>query len=256
MVKGLDTFREYFRDYTDNYIIIGGTACNELIEDVGLKPRTTKDIDAILIVEAFSDAFVTRFWKFIREGKYELWETLSGKTQFYRFIKPQTDGFPLQIELFSKVPDMIKVPEGSHLTPIPVGEGLSILSAILLDDDYYHYAASHTVVLDDLRFVDRDAVIVLKAIAYINNSKRKASGEQVSSEDISKHKNDIFRIVSTLTENDKYEIPDTIKNDLRTFLAMVEKDGLGTSGLSKELGLGTEITFEIFADRLRNTFGL
>jgi len=256
MVRGLDTFREYFRDYTDNYIIIGGTACNELIEDVGLKPRTTKDIDAILIVEALSDEFVTRFWKFIREGKYELWETMSGKTQFYRFIKPQTDGFPLQIELFSRVADRIKVPEGSHLTPIPVGEELSSLSAILLDDDYYRYATSHTVVLDDLRFVDRDAVIVLKAIAYINNSKRKANGEQVRSEDISKHKNDIFRIVSTFTENDKYEIPETIKSDLITFLAMVEKDGLGTSGLSKELGLGTEITFEIFTDRLRNTFGL
>ena len=256
MVRGLDTFREYFRDYTDNYIIIGGTACNELIEDVGLNPRTTKDIDAILIVEALNDGFVTRFWEFIGEGKYELWETLSGKTQFHRFIKPQTDGFPLQIELFSRVPDMIKVPEGSHLTPIPVGKELSSLSAILLDDDYYNYAASHTVVLDDLRFVDRDAVIVLKAIAYINNSNRKANGEQVRSEDISKHKNDIFRIVSTLTENDKYEIPKTIKSDLRTFLTMVEKDGLGTSGLSKELGLGTEITFEIFTDRLRNTFGL
>ena len=111
MVRGLDTFREYFRDYADNYIIIGGTACSELIEDVGLKPRTTKDIDAILIVEALNDRFVTRFWEFIREGKYELWETLSGKTQFYRFIKPQTDGFPLQIELFSRVPDMIKVIE-------------------------------------------------------------------------------------------------------------------------------------------------
>lgn len=256
MVRGLDTFREYFRDYADNYIIIGGTACSELIEDVGLKPRTTKDIDAILIVEALNDRFVTRFWEFIREGKYELWETLSGKTQFYRFIKSQTDGFPLQIELFSRVPDMIKVPEGSHLTPIPVGEELSSLSAILLDDDYYHYAISHTVALDDLRFVDKDALIVLKAIAYINNSKRKADGEQVSSENISKHKNDIFRIVSTLIENDKYEIPETIKSDLRTFLAMVEKDGLGTAGLSKELGLGTEITFEIFADRLKNTFGL
>lgn len=256
MVRGLDTFRKYFRDYADNYIIIGGTACSELIEDVGLKPRTTKDIDAILIVEALNDAFVTRFWEFIREGKYELWETLSGKTQFYRFIKPQTDGFSSQIELFSRVPDMIKVPAGSHLTPIPVGEELSSLSAILLDDDYYHYATSHTVVLDDLRFVDRDAVIVLKAIAYINNSKHKTNGEKVRSEDISNHKNDIFRIVSTLTENDKYEIPETIKSDLRTFLAMVEKDGLGTSGLSKELGLGTEITFEIFADRLKNTFGL
>ncbi|MDR1881203.1 MAG: hypothetical protein LBR26_00270 [Prevotella sp.] len=81
MVRGLDTFREYFRGYADNYIITGGTACNELIEDAGLKPRTTKDIDAILIVEALTDGFVTRFWEFIGEGKYELRETMSGKTR-------------------------------------------------------------------------------------------------------------------------------------------------------------------------------
>jgi len=33
MVRGLDTFREYFKDYADNYVIIGGTACSELVED-------------------------------------------------------------------------------------------------------------------------------------------------------------------------------------------------------------------------------
>jgi len=28
MVKGLDVFRKYFRDFTDRYILIGGTACD------------------------------------------------------------------------------------------------------------------------------------------------------------------------------------------------------------------------------------
>ena len=256
MVRGLETFRIFFKDFAGNYVIIGGTACNELVENNDLKPRATKDIDAILIIEALSDDFVRRFWEFIREGKYELWQTASGETQFYRFIKPQMDNFPLQIELFSRVPDMIQVPEGAHLTPVPVGEELSSFSAILLNDDYYRYAVSHTVVLNDLNFVDKDAVILLKAVAYINNSKRKAEGEQVRSDDITKHKNDIFRIVSTFTENDRYDIPETLKNDLRTFLEMVEKDGLGTVALSKELGLGMEISFEVFVNQLRETFGL
>lgn len=95
MVRGIDIFRQYFRDYTDNYVIIGGTACDELIAERGLKPRATKDIDTILIIEALSDDFVRRFWEFVKEGKYELWQTMSEKTQFYRFIKPQKVNFPL-----------------------------------------------------------------------------------------------------------------------------------------------------------------
>jgi hypothetical protein len=27
MVKGLDLFREHFREYADRYVLIGGTAC-------------------------------------------------------------------------------------------------------------------------------------------------------------------------------------------------------------------------------------
>lgn len=256
MVRGLNTFRVYFKDYADNYIIIGGTACSELIEEDGLIPRATKDIDAILIVEALSDEFAKRFWEFIKDGKYELWQTISKKTQFYRFIKPKTENFPQQIELFSRVPDLIKAPKNAYLTPIPVGEELSSLSAILLDDDYYHYAISHTIILDDLHFIDKDAIVVLKAIAYINNSNRKAKGEQVRSEDITKHKNDVYRIVSTFAGGVKLEIPETIKNDLRIFLEMVEKEGLGTIGLSKELGLDKEITLEEFSTQLKALFGL
>ena len=28
MVKGMEIFREYFQDYTDQYVLIGGAACD------------------------------------------------------------------------------------------------------------------------------------------------------------------------------------------------------------------------------------
>ena len=39
MVRGLDIFKSYFEDYTDNYVIIGGTACDIIIDDAGFTPR-------------------------------------------------------------------------------------------------------------------------------------------------------------------------------------------------------------------------
>ncbi|MBR6061049.1 MAG: hypothetical protein IKP67_03140 [Spirochaetales bacterium] len=45
MVAGLERFIEKFKDYTDCYTIIGGTACDILMSDVGVAFRATKDID-------------------------------------------------------------------------------------------------------------------------------------------------------------------------------------------------------------------
>lgn len=33
MVRGIDTFKEFFKGFEDNYVIIGGTAC-EIHEDL------------------------------------------------------------------------------------------------------------------------------------------------------------------------------------------------------------------------------
>ncbi len=33
MVRGIDTFKEFFKGFEDNYVIIGGTAC-EIYEDL------------------------------------------------------------------------------------------------------------------------------------------------------------------------------------------------------------------------------
>ena len=47
MVPGLGSFREKFKDYTDYYTIIGGTACDILLSEADLPFRATKDIDMI-----------------------------------------------------------------------------------------------------------------------------------------------------------------------------------------------------------------
>jgi|LGVF01.1.fsa_nt_gb hypothetical protein len=51
MVHGLEKFKEYFGDYTNQYVFIGGTACDILMDELGALFRATKDLDMVLIVE-------------------------------------------------------------------------------------------------------------------------------------------------------------------------------------------------------------
>ncbi len=136
MVRGITVFKQYFEEYPDNYVIIGGTACDILMEEAGFIARATKDIDLILIVEALNAAFVEKFWEFIKDGKYERQEKSTDERNYYRFMKPKTKEFPFQIELFSRTPEHVQLNEPAHLTPIPVDDDLSSLLAILMNDDY------------------------------------------------------------------------------------------------------------------------
>jgi len=87
MVKGLDKFKEYFNDYPDNYVIIGGTACDIIIDEAGFTPGATKDIDIILVVEALSAEFVRQFWKFIKDGNYERKKSDDDRWQLFELFE-------------------------------------------------------------------------------------------------------------------------------------------------------------------------
>ena len=52
MVRGINSFRDWFRGYEEQNAIIGGTVCDLLMAAEGLTLRATKDIDLVLIVEA------------------------------------------------------------------------------------------------------------------------------------------------------------------------------------------------------------
>lgn len=51
MVSGLESFRRWFEGCEEQYVIIGGTACDFLFSGFNMEFRATKDIDMVLIVE-------------------------------------------------------------------------------------------------------------------------------------------------------------------------------------------------------------
>ena len=224
MVKGLDLFKSHFAAYNDRYVLIGGTACSILLEEADLDFRATKDLDIVLCVEALDANFVKAFWEFIRAGKYQVQERSSGKKQFYRFKKPEDIKYPFMLELFTRKPDMLDIAEGSQLTPLPLDEDVSSLSAILLNDDYYEFIKRGIRYIDELPLVPAEYLIPLKAIAWLDLSQRKAEGQDIDSADIRKHKIDVFKLYQLLTPTTVITLPESIREDMKRFVKIVAED--------------------------------
>jgi len=193
MVIGLQRFVDHFRGFEDQYILIGGAACDVWLADRGLTFRATKDLDLVLIVEAIRPEFFVRFWEFLRAGHYASLETSTERPQFYRFQKPQSDGYPAMIELLTR--NILGLPPGVHLTPIPADEDISSLSAILLDDEYYRYVVASRTEVSGVPIIPASCLIPLKARAWLDLTTRRDAGKsKVKGDDIRKHRNDVFRL--------------------------------------------------------------
>ena len=171
-MDGLEKFREAFADYTENYVIIGGTACELNMADTVVRARATHDIDMVIIVENMTEAFARQFWQFVRDAGYrperrkpKLDE--SPKYELYRFLDGKPD-YPQMIELLSRHPDVLGKPHGFVIEPIPTDDAISSLSAIIMDDDFYDFTVRHSRVTDGIRYADPAALIALKAKAYLN----------------------------------------------------------------------------------------
>ena len=251
MVRGIAKFREFFKDYSGSYVIIGGTACDITIEGAGLNARATKDIDIILIVEALKTEFVTRFWEFIEAGEYKHREKGSKDRKYYRFKDPESDDFPSQVELFSRNPDLLDLKEGTHLTPLPVESDIPSLSAILLDDEYYNYTIAHSNDEDGLSLAKPEALICLKVKAFLDLKTRKENGENISAREISKHKNDVFRLAATLKPGDSFTLEGQILQDMNEFVNQI-RDDLPDQVVFKEMGLSRIDPKELFNQFIKN----
>lgn len=224
MVTGIDRFREWFRGYEDQYAIIGGTACDLLMSEDGMDFRATKDIDLVLIVEAITPDFGRQFWQFVKDAGYEHRNKSTGLPQFYRFSHPSAAGYPFMIELFSRRSEAIILPEDAVLTPLPMEDDVSSLSAILLDDDYYELVRSGSVVVDGVNVLDAAYLIPFKAKAWLDLTQKKASGQSVDSKNIRKHKNDVFRLSALLTQQSNVVVTESVLADLRAFLVAMQEE--------------------------------
>ena len=251
-MDGLNKFKEYFAGYADNYVVIGGVACGLYADMFAQNPRVTHDIDTVLVVEALTHDFVVQFWQFVKDAGYKLQETSAGKHEHFRFRFPSSEDFPEQVELFSRDIGLLTTPEGARLTPIPMDEDLSSLSAILMNDAYYHYTISHCELVEGVHVAKPESLICLKCRAYVDLATRRAEGESIDSRKVNKHKRDVFRLVAMLAANQSFAVPHDLYQDILVFAEMVRSD-MPNPDMLKAIGI-YNTTAEDVLQRLLNAF--
>lgn len=233
MVAGIESFKEWVKGNEEQYTIIGGTACDILMSEAGVNFRATKDIDLVVIVEALDAEFGRKFWEYVKKAGYQHCNKSTGAPQFYRFTHPAFKDYPIMIELFTRKPNEIILPDDAVLTPLPIDEDISSLSAILLNDEYYEFMKQGKVTIGGITVLDTAYLIPFKAKAWIDLSDRKEAGELVDSKNIRKHKNDIFRLTELLDITKQIQTPQGVLADVKMFIKKMRSEDVNV----KQIGI-------------------
>lgn len=254
---GIDKFREAFEAFSDNYVIIGGTACDIAMTGTAVRPRATHDIDMIVIVENMTPQFGERFWEFVKEAGYrpERHKTNEGETakyELYRFVDGK-EGYPEMIELLSRHPDVLGEPKGYVIEPLPISDDVSSLSAIIMDDDFYHFTIQNSVVTDGIRHASPLALIALKARAYLNLISDKANGRHVNTRDIKKHRSDVLKN-AVIAPADTIVAPASVTESVHEFIAAIRNEyGTLSESLAKSLDVDVAVV-ALLLEQLESLF--
>ena len=225
-VYGLGRFGEYMAGLEEHYAVIGGTACDILLNASDLPFRATKEIDVVLMVEDRPAEVGRAIWKLLSDGGYAVARRGTENAHFYRFSKPAASGFPSMVELFGTEPNFITEPDGLEIVPVPMGEDVSSLSAILLDADYYSFMCGGRKVVDGISVLGEAYLVPFKAKAFLDLRERRACGEHVDSKDLRKHKNDVFRLLQLFTPETTAPLPDSIRDDMSHFCNIMSEEGV------------------------------
>lgn len=256
-MEGLEIFKEAFEAYSDNYVIIGGTACDITMQGTVVRPRATHDIDMTVIVENMTPSFAKRFWEFVKEAGYrpEKRKQIEGepaKYELYRFVNGKT-GYPEMIELLSRHPDILGEPSNLVIEPLPIDGDVSSFSAIIMDDDFYHFTIKHSKLTDGVRHADSAALVCLKTRAYLNLLQDKAEGKHVNSKDIKKHRSDVLKNVVIITD-ESISAPMAIVDCVKDFVSSIRADWDTLSNpLAKALDQDQEFV-DALLEQLNNLF--
>lgn len=230
-VNGINKFKEFFEEYENNYVLIGGTACAIIFDEIGEPFRATKDFDVVLIVENIDNSFGHKLWDFIKKAGYDV-EYGQEKKCFYRFKNPKFNDYPKMIELFSRN-QSVSLPDDIHLIPLHVSDEVSSLSAILLNDDYYQFLIDGKRVIDGISVLDEKHLIPFKAKAWCELIERKNNGEKGQTKHIKKHCRDIANLVRLLPSSEKVEINGMVKSDMQTFVENILTSEFVPNGIDR-----------------------
>lgn len=241
MVVGFETFREAFKGYKDCYTIIGGTACDILLNEANLDFRATSDVDMILLIENRFSEFGKIFWDYIKAGEYKCGWKSSDELHFYRFTEPGKLNYPAMIELFSRDPGYVLHDESTVITPLHIDDEISSLSAIMLNDEYYQFMLEGRKTVNGIGLLDAEYIIPFKMRARNDLMERKLSGEHVNTRDLKKHKNDVYRLTNIIND-EKVVCSEYIKKDIIKFIEDINTDDTDLTNFGVNMELDTLIS--------------
>ena len=219
--NSIEKLVSFLGENKESYFVIGGNAAALHFESVGLSFRATEDFDIVLVTKIDNSDFASQIAKFLIEGGYENKYRNEKKTA-YRFEKPKSPNYPKVIEFFVKEGEF---PESldKRLAKVGIEVNEEKISAIVLDSDVYEFAKSHVIYDYDLPVVDIKGLIALKTLAYFKNLELHKQGF-VDSDDYIKHKKDVFRLLTIITDSEPLEdLPEILQKSLYEYLPILEK---------------------------------
>ena len=178
-----------------------------IMENEELAFRATKDIDIVLIVESITAEFGRQFWEYVKEAGYEHLNKSTGND--------------------------------AVLTPLPIDDEISSLSAILPNESYYELLKTGQMMIDGIPVLSPTCLIPFKAKAWLDLKERRSNGEKIDSKNIKKHKNDVFRLAQLITADTRKLLGSEVAEDMTKFLSeitdeQVDLKSLGIRGTEKQ----------------------
>ena len=175
----------------------------------------------VLIVEALTTEFAMTFWRFIEDGGYEARQRSNGKPEFYRFVKPKQNDYPMMIEIFARPGSDVAFSYTGHLVPLHIGDEISSLSAILLNEAYYQFLLEGRTVSNDISVLDAEHLAPMKMKAWLDLTEKRAEGMHVNERDIRRHRQDVFRLFLLIRNNSVIRVPQEVYDDVQRFIDRV-----------------------------------
>lgn len=217
-IRGVKHFSDFFKDFENDYVIIGGVAASIIFEDNDLSFRATKDVDMVILTNN-SIGLNRKIVEYIRIGDFEIKEASENEPRYYRFSKPKNKEFPEIIEIFARNENKLELEDGQYVIPVNSDEAEK-LSAILLDEEYFNLIQKNAHKSEDgYSIITPLATICLKARAFREMNEQRKRGEEVDSRDIRKHRNDIVKLTTVLEEGDTLKLGKQATDDMKNIIS-------------------------------------
>lgn len=216
--RGLSHFQQYCKSLQEMYVVVGGFATVMLLDE-GLGDghgKATHDIDLVLLTTS-SIEMSQRIKQYVQEGKYEIQKGNKDQYHYYRFVKPEIEGFAKEIELFASNENDLKLDDSQRIIPIDPEEGLYSLSAIMLDPEYFEMIKNNVTMSVVAPCTNTQATIMLKMSAFFDLKARNDNKWK-------KHRQDILKLSLLLTGEERLQMTGRMVEDFESFMTHLEKD--------------------------------